>query len=81
MEPEGSLPWSQGPPIPRPCVTFRNKLFFYGEEFLAPRPYTKLKDPALAAGNPAVASSDLCFNCCSDITPKSTFSPLSIPQK
>jgi hypothetical protein len=30
-------------PIPKTCVTFRNKLAFYGE-LLAPRP-TKLQDP------------------------------------
>jgi len=28
----------KSPPIPRPCVTFHNKPFFYGEELLAPRP-------------------------------------------
>jgi hypothetical protein len=32
-------------PVPRRCVTFRNKLFFYGEELLAPRPTPKLEDP------------------------------------
>jgi hypothetical protein len=46
MEPEGSLPCSQGPypeayiqgirPGPRLLVVFRNKLIFYGEELLAP---------------------------------------------
>jgi len=25
-------------PIPRPCVIYHNKLIFYGEELLAPRP-------------------------------------------
>jgi hypothetical protein len=30
-------------PSPRPCVTFRNKIFFYGEYYLAPRQTPKLK--------------------------------------
>jgi hypothetical protein len=35
MEIEGSLPCSQQPSTaPKPFVTFRNKLIFYGEEFL-----------------------------------------------
>jgi hypothetical protein len=29
---------------PASCVTFRNKLFFYGEELLDPRPTSKLED-------------------------------------
>jgi hypothetical protein len=33
----------------RPCVTFRNKLFLYGEELLAPRTTTKLEDHPLSA--------------------------------
>jgi hypothetical protein len=28
----------KSPPISSPCLTFRNKLGFYGEELLAPRP-------------------------------------------
>jgi hypothetical protein len=31
-------------PIARHRVTFRNKLFSYGEELLAPRPNLKLED-------------------------------------
>jgi hypothetical protein len=30
-------------PIPRPCVTFCNKMDFYGEELLAPRPIPNLE--------------------------------------
>jgi len=52
MEPGGSLPYSQKPnngPCPepniRPCVTCRNKLAFYGEELLAPRPTPKQDNP------------------------------------
>jgi len=29
---------------PRPCVTFRNNLFFYGWELLAPHPTFRLED-------------------------------------
>jgi hypothetical protein len=28
---------------PRPCITFRNKLFFYGEQLLVPRPLPSWK--------------------------------------
>jgi hypothetical protein len=35
--------------FPRPSVTFRNKLEFYGEELLAPRPNPKLEDNPLSA--------------------------------
>jgi hypothetical protein len=36
-------------PIPRPCMTFRNKLiFFYGEESSTPRPNPKLGDNTLS---------------------------------
>jgi hypothetical protein len=31
-------------PIPMPSVTFRNKVSFYGEALLAPRPTPKLED-------------------------------------
>jgi hypothetical protein len=48
MEPEGSLPHSQEPsgfcPGLRLLLIFRNKLIFYGEELLAPRPSPKLED-------------------------------------
>jgi hypothetical protein len=37
------------PPVPRPCVTFHNKLSCYGEELLAPRPNPKLEDHPLSA--------------------------------
>jgi len=47
MEPEGSLPWSQKPTIPRPYITFLNKMIFYGEDFLALSP--KLEDHTLSA--------------------------------
>jgi hypothetical protein len=36
-------------PGPRLLENFRNKLIFYGEELLAPRPGTKLKDHPLPA--------------------------------
>jgi hypothetical protein len=35
--------------IPRPCVTFRNRPFFYGDELLAPRRTPKLEDHPLSA--------------------------------
>jgi len=35
--------------IPKPCVTFRNKLVFYGEELLGPHPTPKLEDYPLSA--------------------------------
>jgi hypothetical protein len=34
---------------PRICECFRNKLIFYGEELLAPRPTPKLEDHPLSA--------------------------------
>jgi hypothetical protein len=37
------------PPIPRSCVTFRNKLASYGEELYAPHPTLKLEDYSLSA--------------------------------
>jgi len=37
------------PPSPRPCVTFRKKLVFYSDEFLAPRPISKVEDYPLSA--------------------------------
>jgi len=51
MEAKGSLLCSQEPAsIPRPCVTFRNKLYpYYGEELLAPRPTPKLHYHSLSA--------------------------------
>jgi hypothetical protein len=58
MEPEGSLPYRQVPatcprsisPGPRLSVwTVRNKIRFYGEELLAPRPTLKLEDHPLSA--------------------------------
>jgi hypothetical protein len=36
-------------PGPRPFVTFHNKLIFYGEELLVPRPTPKLQDHPLSA--------------------------------
>jgi hypothetical protein len=36
-------------PDPRLLVIFRNKLIFYGEELLAPRPTRKLEDHPLSA--------------------------------
>jgi hypothetical protein len=47
MEPEGSRRIHKSPP--RPYVTFRNKLDFYGEELLAPLPTPNLKDRPLSA--------------------------------
>jgi len=50
METEGSLPCSQeSASILRPCVTFRNKIFLYGEDLLASRPTPKLEDYPLSA--------------------------------
>jgi len=37
------------PPIPKPCVTYRNKLVSYDQESLAPRPTLKLEDHLLSA--------------------------------
>jgi hypothetical protein len=34
--------------IPKPCVTFRNKLVFYGEQLLAPRQSPKLESHYLS---------------------------------
>jgi hypothetical protein len=34
----------KSPTVPRPCVTFRNKLVFKGDELLAPRPTPKLEE-------------------------------------
>jgi len=48
VEPEGSLPCSQGPVNSRLCVTFSSKLLFYGEESLAPRPTPNLEDHPLS---------------------------------
>jgi hypothetical protein len=39
----------QSCPSPRLCVTFRNLLVFYGEEFLRPHPATKPEDRPLSA--------------------------------
>jgi hypothetical protein len=41
---------------PRPFVTFRDKLLFYGEELLAPHPTLKLED------HPLLAVCDCLFN-------------------
>ena len=59
MEPEGSLPLLQVPatcpyqsisPGPRLSLqTVRNRICFYGEELLAPRPNPKLEDHPLSA--------------------------------
>jgi len=40
--PEGSWRVHNSPPIPRPCVTLRNKLEFYSEESLAPSPIPQI---------------------------------------
>jgi hypothetical protein len=39
-----NIPWlfQRIRPIPRPCVTFRNELFSYGKESLAPRVLTRI---------------------------------------
>jgi hypothetical protein len=37
-------------PCPRLLVNFRNKIIFYSEELLAPRPIPKLEDHPLSAG-------------------------------
>jgi hypothetical protein len=52
MESEGSLPRSQNPvtgPYPEHCVTFRNKLAFYGEELSAPRSTPMLENHPFSA--------------------------------
>ena len=58
MEPEGSLPLSQvfaKSPYPKDQprseahVSVCNKVSFYGEDLLAPRPTTKLEDYPLSA--------------------------------
>jgi hypothetical protein len=41
--------WSSSLCSLRLYLTFRNKLFFYGDEFLAPRPNPKLEDHPLSA--------------------------------
>jgi hypothetical protein len=52
------LPWSfqRIRPSPRPCVVFRNKLAFYGDELLAPHPSPKVGDhpppPSAVGGSP-----------------------------
>jgi hypothetical protein len=43
---------------PMPCVTFRNKLSFYGEELLASRQTSSLED------HPLLAVRDYLFNVC-----------------
>jgi hypothetical protein len=53
MEPQGSLPCSREPAqrilsFLRPCLTFHNKLFPYGEESLVPRPTPDLEDRPLS---------------------------------
>jgi hypothetical protein len=48
MEPEGSLPCSQQPEIPRPCVTFRNKLVFLRLGVVSSS-FSKLEDHPLSA--------------------------------
>jgi hypothetical protein len=74
MEPEGSLPHSQEPatcpypelksyqrssPGPRFCMVFRNMVIFYGEELLAPRPTSKLKDHPLSAVRDCIIAATL----------------------
>jgi hypothetical protein len=49
MELEGSLSCLQDLPSLRPCITFRNRLLFYGEKLLAPRQTTMLEDHPLSA--------------------------------
>jgi hypothetical protein len=39
----------RSPPIPRPCVTFRNKVVSYSEQLLFPRPTPKVE--GLSGGN------------------------------
>jgi len=49
METERSLPCSQEPNFPMPCVLFCNKSVFHSEGLLAPRLRTKLKDHSFPA--------------------------------
>jgi len=67
MGPEVSLPCSQRPSTgpypepyartnPSPCVILRNKLVFYGENLLAPRPIQKLEVHPFSAGRDSLSS-------------------------
>jgi hypothetical protein len=49
MEPEGSLSCIQESAISMVCVTFRNKLFFYGAELFSPSPNPQPGRPLLSA--------------------------------
>jgi len=44
---------------PRHCVTFRNKLIFYGEELLTPRPTPKVEDHPLSAVRDSLFSTSI----------------------
>jgi len=47
-EPEFHYRANRSPQILRPSVTFRNKLAFYGDELLAPRPTPNVEDYPLS---------------------------------
>jgi hypothetical protein len=49
MEPKGVLQCSQEAASPSPCLTFGNKLSFYGEELLSPLSTPKLLHHPLSA--------------------------------
>jgi len=49
LETKGHYRVYKGPPISMPYIIFRNKLVFYSEELLAPRPTPKLEDHRLSA--------------------------------
>jgi hypothetical protein len=64
MEPDVSLPCPQQPAnvqFPRHCVTFRNKVRFYGEDFLVHRPTPNLEDHILSANKVKVKLSPCLF--------------------
>jgi hypothetical protein len=41
---------------PKHCVTFRNKLLYYGEKLVAPRPNPKLEDYPLSTARNCLVS-------------------------
>jgi hypothetical protein len=49
MDPKIHYCVHKGPLILKPCITFCNKLVFYGEKLLVPHPIPKLKDHLLLA--------------------------------
>jgi hypothetical protein len=56
-------------PIPKPCVTFLNKIILLGEVRLAPRPTHKVQDRLLSAVH------DLLFNIYAAAQPQMYYAP------